>query len=608
MSANPELALKPAAGLDAAALIAALQALRGEPRSELWWARYCAALAQLTRARAALIATLGEDGWKLEALHESAHASLRANWQTALSELAPRATEQGVAYMPQAGVLLAAVSLAGAGQGMALLEIPERERPQINELLLRARLVSDVPLTPAANDAGDFMPLLDLAARVMQEKRFGAALYTLVGGIAAQLRCDQVVIGWQHNGYVRALAISHLDRFERKTDNLRLIESALEEAFDQGEDIVFDRNEPPVDGRLITLAHQRLTKGLGFDHLATLVLATDEGTPQAVLLLANEAKAVCPTRLQALSTATHYLLPWLIAKHSEEASLTLQAWQRLKRRSAQYLGPEHIGAKLTALTVALLVFYSLIGTMTHHVEANGELVTDSTLLISAPFDGFVKDASATLGDQVKQGTVLGALDAREMMVQESEIRADLRRAEVEADRARAQGQTSEAEIAMARQAQAQARLARVQFYLQQANFIAPFDGVIVDGERKDLTGLPVRQGEKLFKIARIEGLYAMLHVPERDVAFVSTGATGELRLLGQPETPIPFKVETLIPVAQTQGQQGNQFLIKARLEQAPATTWRPGMSGMAKIDGGERNIAWILTHRVIDALRLKLWW
>ena len=122
---------------------------------------------------------------------------------------------------------------------------------------------------------------------------------------------------------------------------------------------------------------------------------------------------------------------------------------------------------------------------------------------------------------------------------------------------------------MARQAQAQARLARVQFYLQQANSIAPFDGVIVDGERKDLTGLPVRQGEKLFKIARIEGLYAMLHVPERDVVFVSTGATGELRLLGQPEAPIPFKVETLIPVAQTQGQQGNQFLIKARLEQAP---------------------------------------
>lgn len=606
MSANPELALKPAAGMDAATLIAALHALRFEPRNREWWSRYCAALAQLTRARAALIATRADEGWQLEALHESAHASLRANWQAALADLAPRAVEQGVAWMPQAGVLLAAVPLGG--QGIALLEIPERERTQINELLLRARLVADAPLTPAANDAGDFMPLLDLAARVMQEQRFGAALYTLVNGIAAQLTCDQVVIGWRHNGYVRALAISHLDRFERKTDNLRLIESALEEAFDQGEDIVFARNAPAQDGRLVTLAHQRLAKGLGFDHLSTLVQSTDEGTPHAVLLLANETEPVDPTRLQALSAATHYLLPWLIIKHSEEASLILQAWQRIKRRGAQYLGPEHIGAKITALTVALLVFYSLIGTMTHHVEANAELVTDSTLLISAPFDGFIKEARATLGDQVKQGALLGALDAREMMVQESEIRADLRRAEVEADRARAQGQTSDAEIAMARQAQAQARLARVQFYLQQASFIAPFDGVIVDGERKDLTGLPVRQGEKLYKIARIEGLYAMLHVPERDVAFVSTGARGELRLLGQPDNPIPFKVETLIPVAQTQGQQGNQFLIKARLEQAPAGTWRPGMSGMAKIDGGERNIAWILTHRLVDALRLKLWW
>ena len=36
--------------------------------------------------------------------------------------------------------------------------------------------------------------------------------------------------------------------------------------------------------------------------------------------------------------------------------------------------------------------------------------------------------------------------------------------------------------------------------------------------------------------------------------------------------------------------------------------WRPGMSGSARIDAGERQVAWILTHRIVDTIRLWLWW
>jgi hypothetical protein len=32
------------------------------------------------------------------------------------------------------------------------------------------------------------------------------------------------------------------------------------------------------------------------------------------------------------------------------------------------------------------------------------------------------------------------------------------------------------------------------------------------------------------------------------------------------------------------------------------------MSGIAKVNVGERSLAWIGTHRLIDFLRLKLWW
>jgi hypothetical protein len=32
------------------------------------------------------------------------------------------------------------------------------------------------------------------------------------------------------------------------------------------------------------------------------------------------------------------------------------------------------------------------------------------------------------------------------------------------------------------------------------------------------------------------------------------------------------------------------------------------MSGVAKVNVGERNILWIFTHRTVDFLRLYLWW
>jgi hypothetical protein len=32
------------------------------------------------------------------------------------------------------------------------------------------------------------------------------------------------------------------------------------------------------------------------------------------------------------------------------------------------------------------------------------------------------------------------------------------------------------------------------------------------------------------------------------------------------------------------------------------------MTGVCKLDAGRRTLAWILTHRALDALRLYLWW
>ena len=54
--------------------------------------------------------------------------------------------------------------------------------------------------------------------------------------------------------------------------------------------------------------------------------------------------------------------------------------------------------------------------------------------------------------------------------------------------------------------------------------------------------------------------------------------------------------------------EGNSFQLKAEFTEDPYSWIRPSMNGMVKINTGQRNVLWILTHKTIDFLRLYFWW
>jgi hypothetical protein len=96
-------------------------------------------------------------------------------------------------------------------------------------------------------------------------------------------------------------------------------------------------------------------------------------------------------------------------------------------------------------------------------------------------------------------------------------------------------------------------------------------------------------------------------VDERDVHEISAGASGEVAFVSRPHLKFPINIERIDPAAVVD-DKGNIFLVRSVFEDEIAEWWRPGMSGVAKINVGKRNILWILTHRTIDFLRILLWW
>jgi RND family efflux transporter MFP subunit len=625
-------ALSPGTQHDVRSLLLGLHELRKSQVDAAFWASFCQLLAALCRARAAVaVQRAGPNEWK--ALGEGGAQAhwLAAAWPQLVEEIAPRAASNGFAYTPAADEagearLFAAVRIMGLGEALVLLDIPQQERGMLNELLMRAMLVADVagqqlpgagtqlpavsalvtPLAaPRAADAG-LLAMLDLVSQVMQTPSFELATLKLANGLAAHYGLMQCALGWERGaGLMRTVAVSHLEKFERRTENIRLIEAALDESAAEEAALC----QPAVEGMAAGgQAHQELCEKLGYPQVSTLPQRDAQGNVQSVLLFAwPDASPHLPEN-GALLLALDMLQPWLadLQRRDRWWGRRLASWAQA--HIERFAGPGHPWIKAGALAASLVLLYGIFGSWDYKVEATAQFTTDATRVISAQYDGRVEEVNVTAGDLVRAGTVLAMLDTRDLRQQEVEALAECQRYNAEAARHRADENLADMEVALARLAQAQARLARLQDYLQHARSVAPFDGVVVEGERKELLGMPVKKGDHLFRVAQVQGLYATLHVPERDIRDIQPGAHGELSLLSRPDQRIPFELSAVIPVAQVKGQEGNQFMLTAKLLAQPEAWWRPGMTGVARVEAGPRNVAWVVTHRVVDAIRMKFWW
>jgi RND family efflux transporter MFP subunit len=257
---------------------------------------------------------------------------------------------------------------------------------------------------------------------------------------------------------------------------------------------------------------------------------------------------------------------------------------------------------MVAIALAVLFF----GKMNYRVEAPFILRTDDIAILSAPFSGFIEEVPAQIGDTVKSNDVILQLDTRDLLLEEAAAVADLERFTREAEKARATNALADMRIGEAQAEQAQARLGLVRYHLSQATVGSPFDGVIVEGDLKKRIGAPVKPGDVLFKVARTDRMYIECDVKENDIHEVRGDGTGEIAFASQPRLKFPMKIERIEPVAQTKDQK-NVFIVRCQFQESLQPWWRPGMSGVAKINVGPRTFFWIISHRTIDFLRMFFW-
>jgi multidrug resistance efflux pump len=600
-----------------------LRQFRGAPRD--FWARYQTYLAELLGAHRVLLLMQDKSQppkWKKIGEWSSNTGPSRyvVPFMTQLESLANRAVELGEFFAPverasgerhptALGVRLKLQNTDDVCVAVVLLL--DADDDLAREALIRVQLAADVPRAyqtahaalHARADVEKFASALDLMVLVNAEKRFLAAALAFCNGLATRFNCDRVSLGWLEGGYARLRAMSRTEKFDRQMQAAQQLEKAMEEAIDQDDEVIW----PALEGAtVVTRDHEVFSREQRVENLCSLVLRIDD-KPVAAITCERQNTAFTAPEIQQLRLCCDQAARRLSDLRKHDRWFGARTAAATREKLAGVLGPEHTWAKvLTILIVALLAVLFLVP-VTYRVEGNFIIRSDDVAFLTAPFDGYISEVFARPGDVTEKDARLAALDTSELLLDESAAGADMNRYLREAEKARAAGALADMRIAQALADQSKARLDVIRYRLERAVLRVPFAGVVVEGDLRDRLNAPVKQGDALFKIAKLQTLFVEAEVEERDIHEILGRTNGEIAFVTQPKLKYPVRIARVEPAAMPK-KDGNFFRVRCEFEGGAQPWWRPGMSGICKLSVEKRTLFWIISHRTVDFLRLKLWW
>jgi biotin carboxyl carrier protein len=463
--------------------------------------------------------------------------------------------------------------------------------------------VEPIQQPSAAPDAArEAASLLEWVEAIAARGSYREAALWLTSELARRTGCERVSLGFERRGRIRVEALSHHAQLDPRSALARALAEAMHEACDQ--DAVIQLPAPRGAAAHVTRAHGQLARDHGAVSICTIPLAW-RGRAVGALTFERREATLAPEAVAPLARLAMLVGPLLALQRRVDSGPPerLRAW--LHEGVGSLLAPGHLRAKLVVSGAIAAMLLTAALPATHRVKADATLEGLVQRAIVAGVDGYVAEAGARAGDVVAGGQMLARLDDRDLELERKRWRARVSELRREYRSAMAQHDRTERSLVQARLEEARAQVALLDEQLARTRLVAPFDGVVVRGDLSQSLGAPVERGDVLFEIAPVGGYRIILEVDERDIAYVGPGRRGALALAALPGSPLALEVEQVTPVSVAEGGR-NYFRVEARLDE-PHPGLRPGMEGVARIDVGRRQVAWIWTHELVDWLRLQAW-
>lgn len=449
-------------------------------------------------------------------------------------------------------------------------------------------------------DTARLVQTLELLGRIIESENFDRAALACVNELSACFGCETVTLSWLDKSGMRVRAISHADKIDRRTELTTLIEEAGQEALAQECEIAW-----PSTSKAVTQAHRQYAELQNPGHLLTLPLRTD-GKLGGAITLERQRMAFTSAETWAARLMCDLAVPSLAALEASSRPLWRRLAENIWRSVPQKFKAVTEDGQRFARSLALAATVTLLFPWPYWVDAGAIVKTDAMAYVGAPYDGYLEKSFVSLGASVNAGDSLFKMQTRELELERASSLADIAQYLREAEKRRAANQLPEMQIAEAQAAQAEARLKQIEYRLASAEAKSPINGILVEGEPGKNLGGAVRRGETVVKVASLGNLYVEAAVNERDISRVATESDARLTLLADTGQTYPMRVTRIVPAASVR-DGANTFPVRLELRGGAPDWWRPGMSGVSQVYVGFRPLIWIATHRLVDYLRIALW-
>lgn len=479
----------------------------------------------------------------------------------------------------------------------------EQKKKQVLQLLESGSKWLALSSSRQPSAAGFYNTVVKLVVALLEHETFKAASTALITEISVHLRCERVSIGVVKGKHSQVVALSNSAKFETRANLIRSIAEVMDEAIDQDLIVVY-----PPDGAAdshIDRAHGELATKFGCGSICTIPLISNGFLFGAVTLERSEEQSFDPEAVRLCEQTVALAAPFLKLKQQQERWLIQKLWDSFKTNCAGIFGLQQVGLKLTASLLATFLLFASIAEGDFRLHADAILEGKVQRVVAAPMDGYIASAAFRAGDTVKKDDVLATLDDKDLKLEH--LKMSSRRQQYLREYREAMAKTDRVQVRVlnAQIDQTKAEMELIGEQLERTQIVAPFDGIVLDGDLTQSLGSPVEQGEVLFKIAPLEDYRVVLKLDERLIAYVAEGQKGMLLLSSLPGKLLPLMVEKITTVSNTE-EGGNTFRIEASLLKAPQLL-RPGMEGVGKIEAGRATLIWIWTHELVDWLRLWFW-
>jgi biotin carboxyl carrier protein len=436
-------------------------------------------------------------------------------------------------------------------------------------------------------EAANAAALVEIVTRLLVCDNLPRACQQLAQDMQQYLRCQRVAVGLKSGNawHCRLQAISGLAEFDRRSDLVRQVEAAMQEALVRDQ---LTSWPAPAGQHQATLAHKKLARLVDQAAIVSVPLRDVRGrVVGAWLLTGDEELATDVKRHHMIQASTPHVASCLqLVQRSERGPVS-----RLARR---LWGPRR-SWRLAAFIVTVVALGSLLLPCPYRVACNVRLEPVSRRYVAAPFAGTVRRTVCEPGQVVTRHQTLAHLDGREIRWELAGLLAEHQRADKQRQVALASHDTAAAQQAELRMQRLALRIQLLEHRSENLEVRSPIDGVLLRGDLKDAVGVPVTTGQTLFEVAPLNQMLAEIAIPDEEIHHLTEGSTVTIQLDAEPGRERTATLDSIHPLAEVVDGQ-NVFLGEAPLDNSD-NRLRPGMAGRATLHGPRRPLAWNLFHK-----------